>query len=138
MMWQKLRWSYFIRWSLEKTFRKKWHLHRDLNHEKHQISTLKEQQIQRLWRNKLDIFWGTERKSMFLECIKLRRKVVNDEFGEVDHGRHLNFIDIFNFCYSTTSFFLIYRYSRAFFLSKSFSYRCHYFLFFSKFFETGK
>ena len=83
-------------------------------------------------RNKLDIFWVTE-SSYFLEYIKLR-KVVNDEFEKVDHGK----IDIFNLCYSTTSFFLISRYSRAFSLSKSLSYRCHYFLFFSKFFKIGK
>lgn len=62
-------------------------------------------------RNKLDIFWVTE-SSYFLEYIKLR-KVVNDEFEEVDHGK----IDIFNLCYSTTSFFLISRYSRALSLS---------------------
>lgn len=85
-------------------------MHRDLNHE-NQIFTLKEQQIQKLEVG-ISRHFLSNRKFIFLEYIKLR-KVVNDEFEEVDHGK----IDIFNLCYSTTSFFLISRYSRALSLS---------------------
>lgn len=51
--------------------------------------------------NKLDIFWGTERKPMFLTCSDLRGKVIN-EFGEVGHGKRFKFYsDIFNLCHLT-------------------------------------
>lgn len=42
---------------------------------------------------------------MFLECVKLRDKVLNDEFGEVDHGRGFEFYsNVFNLNYSPISF----------------------------------
>ena len=66
-----------------------------------ELSGNKEQQAPK---NKLDTFLRN-RMFMFLECVKLRDKVLNDEFGEVDHGRGFEFYsNVFNLNYSPISF----------------------------------